>query len=78
MSTMQKGSPLRFAVIGVGAGIFKSHLQALEAIGAQVVGVADINPQLGRPQAQALGCAFYEDYRLKTDGGGRGQCRCND
>lgn len=55
--------PLRHVVIGVGAGIFDTHRQAMETVGAEVVAVADVNPETGQPQAEALGCPFYTDHR---------------
>src|SRR5438876_6671288 len=55
---------LRHVVIGVGAGIFKSHLPALTTLpSADLVAVSDINMIEGKRRADELDCAFYEDYR---------------
>lgn len=55
---------LRYVVIGVGAGIFKSHLPALTTLSAiDLVAVSDINTLDGKRRAEELQCAFYEDYR---------------
>jgi len=52
----------RFAVIGVGASVFRNmHRPAQAAEGINVVAVCDRDAQAGRPEA--IGCAFYEDYR---------------
>ena len=40
-------SPLRHAVIGVGAGIFSLHRAGLTMEGVQVVGVSDVVPKPG-------------------------------
>ena len=55
--------PLREAVVGVGALVFKMHEPAFALPSVQVVGACDINPATGEPRAQALGCPFYTDYR---------------
>ena len=54
---------LRHVVIGVGAGIFQLHRQGLQQEHVDLVAVADINPALGQPRADELGCAFYTDHR---------------
>lgn len=55
---------LRHVVIGVGAGIFKSHLPALTTLpSVDLVAVSDINAQTGKQRADELQCSFYEDYR---------------
>ena len=55
---------LKHVVIGVGAGIFKSHLPALTTLpSVDLVAVSDINTVEGRRRADELHCAFYEDYR---------------
>lgn len=55
---------LRHAVIGVAAGIFKSHRPALELPEVELVAVVDINVEEGRQRAQEYHCAFYEDYHV--------------
>lgn len=55
---------LRHVVIGVGAGIFKSHLPALTTLPAvDLVAVSDINAATGKQRADELQCSFYTDYR---------------
>jgi predicted dehydrogenase len=55
---------LRHVVIGVGAGIFKSHLPALTTLpSVDLVAVSDINAVVGKQRADELHCSFYEDYR---------------
>ena len=39
------------------------HWPAQVAEGIQVVAACDANAETGRPQAEAMGCGFYEDYR---------------
>ena len=54
---------LRYAIVGGGAGIAATHLAALNKLGhAQVVGLADPNPQPAQQRADDLGCAYYPDY----------------
>ena len=61
---MTDSAALRFAVIGAGASIYRfMHWPAQVAEGIQVVGACDANAETGRPQAEAMGCDFYEDYR---------------
>jgi predicted dehydrogenase len=55
--------PLREAIVGVGALVFKMHEPAFALPGVEVVGACDINPATGEPRAQAFGCPFYTDYR---------------
>jgi predicted dehydrogenase len=55
--------PLRHVVIGVGAGIFKSHRPCLALPTVDLVAVSDINATVGKQRAEELGCVFYEDYR---------------
>ncbi len=56
---------LRFVVIGVAASIFNAvHRRAIEEENIKVVAACDLDVAGGREQAAALGCAFYQDYRL--------------
>jgi len=55
---------LRYAVIGVGAGIFTEHLKGLQAVAANIVGVNDQNSEAGEARAAELGCPFFADYRV--------------
>ncbi len=54
---------IRYAIVGGGAGIAATHLAALKKLEhAQVVGLADPNPQPAQQRAAELGCACYTDY----------------
>jgi predicted dehydrogenase len=61
--TLNQGHQLRHVVIGVGAGIFKSHRAGLALPPVQLVGVSDINEKVGRQRANELDVPFYVDYR---------------
>ena len=55
---------IRYALVGGGAGIAATHLAALKKLEyAQVVGLADTNPQPMQQRADELGCTSYLDYR---------------
>ncbi len=54
---------LRHVIIGVGAGVLSMHRPALELETVDLVGVSDINAEVGRQRADELRCKFYEDYR---------------
>ncbi|MCS6847136.1 MAG: Gfo/Idh/MocA family oxidoreductase [Anaerolineae bacterium] len=54
---------LRYAIVGAGAGIAELHLRALAQLpAARIVGMADLNPERGRPRAAAAGCPFFTDH----------------
>lgn len=55
--------PLKHVVIGVGAGVLGMHRPALALEAVELVGVSDLNAEVGAQRAEELGCAFYEDYR---------------
>ena len=59
--------PLRFAIIGVGAGVFSMHFPAIKQPIVDLVGVCDIREEPGRERAAALGVPFYTDYRQMVD-----------
>lgn len=61
MNSSQKPR-LRYAVIGVAAGVFFAHYPALQLEPIELVAVSDINISVGQERAQELGCAFYPDY----------------
>jgi predicted dehydrogenase len=61
--TLNEGQQLRHVVIGVGAGIFKSHRSGLALPPVRLIGVSDINVGLGQQRAKELGAPFYPDYR---------------
>ncbi len=55
--------PLRHVLIGAGAGIFKTHQEALTIDTAELVAVADQNPKIGPRLEEELGIPFYRDHR---------------
>jgi predicted dehydrogenase len=61
-TTSDKASSLKHVVIGVGAGVLGMHRQALEQDTVELVGVTDVNTEVGRQRAAELGCAFYGDH----------------
>lgn len=54
---------LRYAIIGVGAGILNAHRPALALPTVDLVSASDINTTIGQQRADELQCAFYRDYR---------------
>ncbi|HLI91545.1 MAG TPA: Gfo/Idh/MocA family oxidoreductase [Ktedonobacteraceae bacterium] len=54
---------LRYAVIGVAAGIFNSHRRGLASPIVEIVAVSDIDAERGQRRADEIGCPFYTDYR---------------
>jgi predicted dehydrogenase len=52
-------TPLRVLVAGGGANIFSAHRRGLDAIGAQVVGLQDVNHIRAKAVADELGCRTY-------------------
>lgn len=62
--SLSASTPLRHAIVGVGAGILSAHLPALQGLATvTVVGAADVNPTLGQAGADQLGCPFFTDAR---------------
>lgn len=55
--------PLRYAVIGVGAGVFSMHASALRQPFVNLVGVCDVREEVGQVRAAALEVPFWTDYR---------------
>jgi predicted dehydrogenase len=53
--------PLRVVVLGAGANVWQFHRPALEAIGAEVVAVHDVDRAAAQRVADALGCAVAAD-----------------
>ena len=54
---------LRYALIGAGASIASTHLEALARLpGTQIVGMADIDPAIGAQRAATVGCPFFLDH----------------
>ena len=56
-------SKLRHAVVGIGAGIFRSHSLGLGLEEVEVVGGSDVTPEPGQDRAEEWGCPFYPDHR---------------
>jgi predicted dehydrogenase len=50
-------------LIGVGAAVLGMHRPALGLETVELVGVMDVNRELGLERAEELGCPFYDDYR---------------
>jgi predicted dehydrogenase len=55
--------PMRWGVIGVGAGVFTMHLPALRSPLIEVVGASDVVDEPGRTRAGEFGCPFFTDHR---------------
>src|SRR3982074_3658250 len=53
----------RFAVIGVGANVFKLHAPALQSNQIEIVGVCDVNLAAAERQAERFGCPYFADHR---------------
>lgn len=52
---------LRYAVVGVGASILSQHKLGLLQPSVEIVGVTDVNQEVGYARAEELGAAFFED-----------------
>ena len=53
----------RFAIIGAGAGICATHVEALSQTGGRLVAVAGRTEAVGRVRAATWQCAYFNDYR---------------
>lgn len=53
---------LRHVIIGVGASVLNMHRPALALEAVELVGVSDVNRELGAARAAELGCPFFEDH----------------
>jgi predicted dehydrogenase len=60
--TDQHSPTLRHAIVGVAAGVYQMHRPGLQLETTEVVGVNDMNVELGKQRADELGCPFYADY----------------
>lgn len=58
---------LRYAVIGIAAGVFGMHRRALEQLGSELVAGSDVAVERGKQRAEEPGCAFYADHRQLLD-----------
>lgn len=54
-------SRLRVVVAGAGANIFPTHRRGFDAIGAEVVGVQDVDGERARRVGAELGCRVHAD-----------------
>src|SRR5262245_59341573 len=60
-------TPLKLAVVGVGA-LGRHHARILSGLsGVELIGVADSNAQQGQQIAQAVGTNYVPDYRTLID-----------
>lgn len=59
---MSKAQKLKHAVVGVGAGVLGMHRKALELPAVHLVGVTDVNAEVGEARAVELTCPFFDDY----------------
>lgn len=63
-SSQAAGAHLRFAIIGCGASIVPTHLEALAHVpDIALVGMADASPERGAARALEVGCPFFVDHR---------------
>ena len=62
-SSSPERSKLRHAVVGIGAGIFRSHSLGLGLEEVEVVGGSDVAPEPGQDRAEEWGCPFYPNHR---------------
>ncbi len=53
---------LKHVIIGVGAGVLGMHRPALELRAVELVGVTDVNKELGQRRAEELECPFFADH----------------
>ena len=54
---------VRYAIIGIGAGVFNMHRKALQLPEINLVAGSDIQVEVGERRAHELQCAFYADYQ---------------
>src|SRR5579885_242846 len=60
---LDAGPLLRYALIGAGASIASTHLEALSQLpDTQIVGMADVNQAIGMERAAMVGCPFFLDH----------------
>jgi len=53
---------IRYAVVGIGAGVFRHHRDAVDLGTFELVGAADIRPE-AKDRANELGAPFFTDHR---------------
>jgi len=55
--------PLRYAIVGIGAGIVAAHMPAFQALdNIVIVGGSDLNAATGQARADELDCPFFLDH----------------
>jgi predicted dehydrogenase len=54
-------TPIRYAIVGLGAGVFKHHREALDLGTFELVGGADVRPEV-KDRADELGVPFFADH----------------
>ena len=64
MNDRKNLTPVRHAIVGVGAGIMHRHREALKLEEFELVGGSDISTERGKPNADAFGVPFYTDHRV--------------
>lgn len=66
--TSSTSTPLRHAIVGIGAGIVSAHMPAFrELSNVVVVGGSDLNAAAGQARADELDCPFFLDHREMLD-----------
>ncbi|HEY4200169.1 MAG TPA: Gfo/Idh/MocA family oxidoreductase [Devosiaceae bacterium] len=63
MNDRKNLTPVRHAVVGIGASIFGEHRKGAELPEFELVGGSDVDPARGRPLAEALGVPFFTDHK---------------
>lgn len=58
---------VRYALVGVGANVYKMHKPGLELDDNEVVAVCDIREEPAQQEAEYWGCPAYLDYKTMVD-----------
>src|SRR5262245_8107704 len=61
-SSPQNNSHLKYAIIGGAASIARTHIAALQKLGAPIVALADINAEEVEKRAAQIGCPAFTDH----------------
>ncbi|HRW05250.1 MAG TPA: Gfo/Idh/MocA family oxidoreductase [Caldilineaceae bacterium] len=63
-ATTATATPLRHAIVGIGAGIVSAHMPAYRDLdNVVIVGGADVSATAGQARADELDCPFFLDHR---------------
>ncbi|MCB0110480.1 MAG: Gfo/Idh/MocA family oxidoreductase [Caldilineaceae bacterium] len=63
-ATTATATPLRHAIVGIGAGIVSAHMPAYRELdNVVIVGGADVSATAGQARADELDCPFFLDHR---------------